>query len=193
MKNILKCLMIIMLVGCSKQNEEVKKANVHLYSYEGVSVKAVVSKTDYNKIIRLEITENSTEETEDNENLNKLEDQRRSIEDFVRSVEDSQLVLADSDPDTWIMSDFFNVRLSEEVKTTDNDFYVFLVKYVIDFEHESAQNMCCGYNDVIDYFGLNNAIHDGKLLLDRLQENKDFIYYETLVAENGLYITQIED
>ena len=194
MKLFIKLVMVVMVVtGCTNNPQEVEKANVHLYAYEGISVKVVVSKEDYNKIVRLEITQNETGDRNNEEMAEVLETNRQAIEQFVRSVEDSQLVLADSDPENWITNNFFNVRLSETVKTTDNDLYVYLVKYIINFNHETVEKECCGYREVVDYFGLDKAIENGQLLLDKLLENEQFLFYVVFVTENGLYVPQLEE
>ncbi len=194
MKLIMKALIItILLVGCSNNPTQVEKANVHLYSYEGITVKAVVSKENYDKVIRLEITQIETSDIDDEEGLESLEKNRQNIEDFVVTIEDLQLILDVRDPDNWVTNNFFNVRLAEEVATTDNNLYVFIVKYVINFDHETAEKQCCGYNDVVNYFGLGDAIKDGQLYLDQLIENEGFVFHEVLVAENGFYVPQLEE
>lgn len=194
MKLIAKLLVvIILLMGCTNNPPQDEKANVHLYSYDGASVKAVVSKENYNKVIRLEITQIETGDVDDVEVFESLEKNRQSIEDFVVTIEDLQLVLDVRDPDNWVTNNFFNVRLAEEVATTDNNLYVFVVKYVINFDHETVEKQCCGYNDVVDYFGLENSIQGGQLTLDLLIENEEFVFHEVLVAENGLYVPQLEE
>lgn len=194
MKLILKLVVVvIMLSGCSTNPKETEQANVHLYAYEGVSVKVIVLKENYNKVVRLEMTQNETADVSDQEMAKQLEMNRKSIEDFVINIGNSQLVLGDSDPENWQMSHFLNVRLSEEVKPTDNDLNVYLVKYVLDFTHENAREQSDGYDEVIDYFGLKNIVDDGKLLFDEFKDNEQFIYHKVLIAENGLYVPQLED
>lgn len=194
MKLIVKFLMVFMIVlnGCSSTPPE-EKANVHLYSFEATSVKVVVSKENYNEIIRLEITQNETAKVNDEKMTEQLEVNRQAIEDFVRSAGNYQLVFMDHDPEDWKSTYFLNVRLSEEVKTTDNDLNVYIVKYILDFTNENAVTQCCEYDLVIDHFGLNNAIADGKLWYDLLLKTEDFLFYDVLHAENGLYVPQLEE
>lgn len=194
MKIILKLvLVIIILSGCTNSSDEIAKANVHLYSYQGISVKVILSEENYNEIRRLEITQNETSSIDDPKMTESLETNRQNIEDFVLNVDDSQLVFGDQDPENWIANSFFNVRLSDKVKSTDNDLNVYVVKYIINFKHTTVEKQCCGYKEVINYFGLSNAIEDGKLLFDKFVENNQFLFHEVLIAENGLYVQQKGD
>lgn len=193
LKNLINIIILLMLVGCTQQSEQVKKPNVHLYVFEGISIRAIVSKDNYQDIEILEITQIETGLKNDEERLLDLENERQAIENLVLTIESANLVLEHRDPDEWDIDKFINVRLSPEVMEDDLNSTVFIVKYVVDLTHEAMSKQCCGYQEVMEHFQLQNAIVEGKLTLDRFVNNNEFVFNEILVAENGLYIQQILD
>lgn len=193
-------MILLVLMGCSKEvvvDEPEVKPNVHLITHQGVDVKIILSKENYNDIQRLEISVLETtmdyEELPLQQQIEKLEENRSSIEGLMSSMEGAQFTYGEWGQELWGTEQFVHVRLSKEVNKRTDKIYDYTVQYVINLDHDSLMQMGSGVEEVIDYFGLEISLEDGVLELDEFLSNEQFIFHEELIAKERIYIEQIEE